>query len=95
MKRGWQAPIDKPYQALGEFQDVVPVLKSMKAGFKHTKDMSADTMKNVNRVKRSDNPLFKTDDKPQRTLNIIQGYKEKHEHDYLDSGRVIKPDEVL
>lgn len=43
----------------------------MKAGFKHTKDMSADTMKNMNRVKRNGNPLFKTEDKPERTLGII------------------------
>jgi hypothetical protein len=31
LPRGWMAPMDKPYRAIGVFQKVVPVIEELKA----------------------------------------------------------------
>lgn len=70
------APIDKPYQALGEFSDVVEVVENVKNQIEHSKEMTVETQKIINKVKRSHNPLFKGG-RPERTLKILENDENK------------------
>jgi hypothetical protein len=70
LNKGWQAPSDKPYVALGDFQNVIAVMEGLKTQIPHSKEMSAETQKMIQKVKRSHNPLFKNG-RPDRTLRIL------------------------
>lgn len=64
------APQDKPYIALGDFQNVISVVEGLKQNIPHAKEMTAETQKMIQKVKRQQNPLFKTG-RPDRTLRIL------------------------
>ena len=65
------APNDKPYQALGEFSDVVEVVENVKDQIQHSKEMTVETQKIISKVKRSQNPMFRGN-RPDRTLRILK-----------------------
>eukprot|EP00347_Sterkiella_histriomuscorum_P011953 403370464 len=68
--KGWMAPQDKPYVALGDFQNVISVVEGLKNQIPHAKEMSAETQKNISKVRRQQNPLFRNG-RPDRTLRIL------------------------
>ena len=43
MNKGWMAPNDKPYVALGDFQNVIAVVEGLKSQIPHSKEMTAET----------------------------------------------------
>ena len=43
---------DKPYVALGDFQNVISVIEGLKNQIPHSKEMTAETQKNISKVKR-------------------------------------------
>ena len=43
MSKGWMAPNDKPYQPLGDFQNVVSAIETVKNQIAHSKEMTAET----------------------------------------------------
>lgn len=74
-KFGWNAPVDKPYQPLGEFMNVVPVIEEVKQFCSNCSELDPDTQKLINKIKRSNNPLFRPGYEPIRVMRIFKPFK--------------------
>ena len=68
--RGWKAPKDEPYVPIGDPENVLPVVEQVKYQIEHSLEMSAETQRLINKIKRSHNPLFQGE-KPRRTWKIL------------------------
>lgn len=53
MNKGWMAANDKPYVALGEFQNVISVIEGLKTQIPHAKEMTAETQKMISKIRRA------------------------------------------
>ena len=69
--RGWKAPMDRPYRALGVFQRVVPVIEELKAQLDHSLELSTEAQKAINKIKRNPEGLYRDAEEPLRTWNTI------------------------
>ena len=65
------APMDRPYNAIGVFQKVVPVIEELKAQLDHSLELSAEAQKAINKIKRNPDNLYRDAEDPQRTWNTI------------------------
>jgi hypothetical protein len=68
--RGYNAPRDQPYVPLGVPENVLPVIEGLKYNIEHSMEMQAETQKLIQRVKRTQNPIF-LGDRPERTIKIM------------------------
>ena len=72
--RGWGAPSDKPYAPLGKFNNVLDAFQVWKTSIPHTKEIRIDTLKSINFMKNTHNPILKG--KPlKRWLDIVKSNK--------------------
>ena len=70
-ERGWGALDGKPYQPLGEFNNVLEAFQKCKVSIPHTKETRVDTQKTINYMKNIKHPILKGK-APERCIKIIK-----------------------
>ena len=88
---GYWAPKDQAYVPMGVPVNVIPVILGLRDVIKYsTHEMTAETQKIIHdvSVRKTNNPLFPPNNRPERTLRILQkevamgGASSGQEHDF-------------
>ena len=72
--RGWRAPDNKPYLPLGDFENVVPVIDTVKEIFPNINGMGTEAMSNLKQLK-SNRKVFTLGPHPRRVMKILESSK--------------------
>ena len=88
--KGWGSPEDKPYEPLGKFNNVLEAFQMCKGSIPHTKEIRVDTLKAINYMKNSNNPILKG--KPLKRINemLNDGKPTFEMHKSVDRARTKK-----
>lgn len=74
--RGWRAPDSKPYLPLGDFENVIPVIDTVKEIFPNINGMGTEAMSNLKQLRSNRKAFIKTDaPHPRRVMKILESSK--------------------
>ena len=69
---GWNTPAHKYYKPMGTFHKVVPVIEELKLQLDNALDVSPDTQKLINSVKRNPDSIYVGGEEPKRTWKSLR-----------------------
>ena len=77
-KWGWRADEKKPYKAVGNFVNIIPVIEELKSNLPNTKPLKTKSHQHIQAVKRSERSIYKEGSVPPlRTVAFMEwGFKE-------------------